>query len=410
MDTDMFYGYNPFQFTAPSGTATMKIAVVAKGQGVVYFDDVVVRPVRGAELAIPNSSFESGSGGRPSGWEFGVDNGQADFEWADKSNVMGKNIVNRGNRSVKLVNKTPATASYVQSTAIAARAGTSYTAMASVAIDGKLIGPAGPQREYSRPDFDARVYMRAVFFDARGNRIGAMDYLPDRNTEINAMTPNRTWINYSTRPLRRVFSNPSESAAFEYAITGNTEYARRAMFMLIYQLEDIEWGMKYIRATYTTQVGRTGQYNNKMHDSYEAVHVGRALGLLSLVYDMIAGSGVTSEVMDFTDDYGTHYRVSAEEWIRKNFKSISRRLLTDNNYYNIDGSQMNRRSNYNADRSTGLAMFSLVFPDLANESDMVRNGLKTFDYANAELEFIMSSSVHNDGMWGGNPALSFCGA
>jgi hypothetical protein len=397
MDTDMFYGFSPFEFTVPAGAVNMKIAAVAKGQGVVYFDDVTVRITRGAELNVPNASFESGSGNRPANWEFGTDSGRADFEWASK--VTGKSIVNRGNRSVKLINTTPGTVSYVQSGAIGVKAGTSYTATAAMAMEGKLTGPMGPRPEYSRPDFDARVYMRVVFFDGQGNRIGTKDYLPDRNTEINAMTPNRTWINYSTKPLRRIFSNSSESAAFEYAITGNAEYARRAMFMLIYQLEDIEWGMKYIRASYPAGNGGTGYYNNKMHDSYEAVHVGRALGLLSLVYDMIAGSGVSSEVMDFTDDYGVPYRVSAEEWIRKNFKSIARRLLTDNNYYNLD-SQMNRQSNYNADRSTGLAMFSLAFPDLANEDDMVRNGLKTFDYANEELEYIMSASVHNDGMWG----------
>jgi len=396
MSSDMFYGFTPFEFTAPAGTATIKVAVVAKGQGTVYFDDVTVRALRGAEINVSNASFESGRGSSPTGWEFGTDSGQADFEWASK--LPDKTVVNRGNRSVKLVNKTPTTISYVQSSPVEVRAGTAYTATAALTMEGRLTGPAGPQREYSRPDLDARVYMRVTFFDGRGNRIGVRDHLPDRNTEMNATTPNRTWINYHTKPLRRVFGNATDAAAFEYAVTGNVEYAKRAMYMLIYQLEDIEWGMKYIRASYPAPNGGTGLYNNKMHDSYEAVHVGRALGLLSLIYDMIAGSGVASEQMDFTDDYGVRYRMSADEWIRRNFKSIAKRLLTDNNYYSLN-SQAARQHNYNADRSTGLAMFSLAFPTIANEDDMARNGLKTFDYANGELEFIMEASVYDDGMW-----------
>lgn len=93
-----------------------------------------------------------------------------------------------------------------------------------------------------------------------------------------------------------------------------------------------------------------------------AVHVGRALRIITIVYDIIINSGVVSDEED--------------ERLRENIAFMAYKLM-DKGYYRWD--ETGRGGNWNTDRFIGVGMFSLCFPNHPKSGEWRAHALKQFE-------------------------------
>ncbi|MHA6531812.1 heparinase II/III domain-containing protein [Paenibacillus sp. BAC0078] len=156
-----------------------------------------------------------------------------------------------------------------------------------------------------------------------------------------------------------------------YMMSGEHVFADRAKRKLKYMLADMRIGMDIFR--------RDGWHDD---DTYGAVHIGRGLAATSVIYDQIAGSGVL---------------VAAEqEELLDHFRYIAA-MMMDTGYYRFDletfpDEKGGKRSNWNADRATGLGVYALLFPQEQQSDAYLEHALSVIDWQLAEV-------VDQDGAW-----------
>ncbi|MDD9269223.1 heparinase II/III family protein [Paenibacillus sp. GCM10023248] len=156
-----------------------------------------------------------------------------------------------------------------------------------------------------------------------------------------------------------------------YMVTGDAAYAERAKRKLLYMLPDMCQGMDIFKAT--------GWH---VDDNYGAVHIGRGIAVLSVIYDQIADSGVIPQ----EEDAG----------IRSHFRYMAG-LMMDTGYYRFDLEQFadekgGKRSNWNADRATCLGIYALVFPEEEQADAYLAHACAVVDW---QLDHV----VDRDGAW-----------
>lgn len=156
-----------------------------------------------------------------------------------------------------------------------------------------------------------------------------------------------------------------------YMVTGDTMYAERAKRKILYMLTDMCQGMDIFKAT--------GWHDD---DTYGAVHIGRGMAVISVIYDQIADSGVI---------------LSHEDAAIKSYLRYIAAMMMDTDYYRFDLEQFpdekgGKRSNWNADRATGLGVYALIFPEEELADDYLAHACSVVDW---QLEHV----VDQDGAW-----------
>lgn len=156
-----------------------------------------------------------------------------------------------------------------------------------------------------------------------------------------------------------------------YMVNGDPHCAMRCARKLIYMLADMRQGMDLFK--------RDGWHDD---DTYGAVHIGRGLAATSVIYDQIAGSGVISP-----EDHSV---------LLANFRYIAA-MMMDTGYYRFDlehfpDEKGGKRSNWNADRATGLGVYALLFPQEAAAA-------RYLEHACSVIDWQLTHVVDADGAW-----------
>lgn len=173
--------------------------------------------------------------------------------------------------------------------------------------------------------------------------------------------------NYTTLTSRNAIGNPLQAAASVYVNEGDLTAAQKAKKMLIYSVENTRIDMDHYLKT-----GIDIRVNS------QAVHVGRAMVAYATAYDMIKDSGVITQEED------NHIRANLY-WIAD--------VLMDQDYYDITNT-LNRDHNYNTDRSSGLGVFAIAFPEYYKAQTYLTHAQGEIDY-----QLGNPSVVLNDGVW-----------
>ncbi|WP_159067810.1 hypothetical protein, partial [Paenibacillus ihuae] len=196
-----------------------------------------------------------------------------------------------------------------------------------------------------------------IFLDAAGRLLGPIQLSPLFNR--------RTLTNWA------YLLEAAGTDANLYMVSGEEPYAGLAKRKLQYILADMRQGMDIFR--------RDGWHDD---DTYGAVHIGRGLAAVSVIYDQIAASGV------FAD------RETAA--LLADFRYIAA-MMMDTAYYRFDlatfpDEKGGKRSNWNADRATGLGVYALLFPQEPESGDYLEHARSVIDWQLAEV-------VDPDGAW-----------
>lgn len=117
-------------------------------------------------------------------------------------------------------------------------------------------------------------------------------------------------------------------------------------------------------------------------DTYGAVHIGRGMAVISVIYDQIADSGVI---------------LPQEDAAIKSYLRYIAAMMMDTAYYRFDLEQFpdekgGKRSNWNADRATGLGIYALIFPEEEFAEEYLAHACSVVDW---QLEHV----VDQDGAW-----------
>lgn len=156
-----------------------------------------------------------------------------------------------------------------------------------------------------------------------------------------------------------------------YMVSGEDHYAARAGRKLQYMLADMRQGMDIFR--------RDGWHDD---DTYGAVHIGRGLAAVSVIYDQIAGSGALT--------------AGEIEVLHSDLRYIAA-MMMDTAYYRFDletfpDEKGGKRSNWNADRATGLGVYALLFPQEPESAGYLEHACSVVDWQLAEV-------VDQEGAW-----------
>ncbi|MEK5164188.1 heparinase II/III family protein [Paenibacillus sp. FSL R5-0527] len=167
------------------------------------------------------------------------------------------------------------------------------------------------------------------------------------------------------------FLEAAGADANRFMVEGDLASAERCKQKLLYMLCDIILGMEIFKAT--------GWHDD---DIYGAVHIGRGLAVLAVIYRQIAPSGV------FGPD---------EEALLLAFFRYIANLMMDTGYYRYDLAEFpdekgGMRSNWNADRATGLGVYALLFPQEPKALEYLEHALSVVDW---QLEHV----VDDCGAW-----------
>jgi hypothetical protein len=149
-----------------------------------------------------------------------------------------------------------------------------------------------------------------------------------------------------------------------YMVSGEDHYAALAGRKLQYMLADMRQGMDIFR--------RDGWHDD---DTYGAVHIGRGLAAVSVIYDQIAGSGVLT--------------AGEMEALLSDLRYIAA-MMMDTAYYRFDltafpDEKGGKRSNWNADRATGLGVYALLFPQEPGSAAYLEHACSVVDWQLAEV-------------------------
>lgn len=155
------------------------------------------------------------------------------------------------------------------------------------------------------------------------------------------------------------FLEAAGTDANRFMVEGDFASAERCKQKLLYMLCDMIKGMEIFKAT--------GWHDD---DIYGAVHIGRGLAVLAVVYRQIAPSGV------FDRD---------EEAMLLAFFRYIANLMMDTGYYRYDlvefpDEKGGMRSNWNADRAAGLGVYALLFPQEPKAEEYLEHALSVVDW------------------------------
>lgn len=206
------------------------------------------------------------------------------------------------------------------------------------------------------PDM-ASIRVEAAFTDLHHQTVGEAE----RSAPFHRSTP----TNWS------FLLEATGADANRYMMEQEPRYARSCADKLLYMLKDMKQGMDIFRAT--------GWHDD---DVYGAVHIGRGMAVTSVLYGQIAGADVLSS--------------SERQQILEDYRYIAA-MMMDTKYYRYDllefpDEKGGMRSNWNADRATGLGVYALLFPD---EKDTDRY----LEHARAVVEWQLENVVDDSGAW-----------
>lgn len=321
---------DPFVFRTPENAAAMKITLRIRGKGEAWIKQLqLTHSERGLPIPLANGSFHQGL----TGWTV-TPRSSSSSAFLENAEVPG---------SV-----------YVKNTSDDDQVLLAYTDPI----------PVHPQQHYSiqttlrldEPLTDG-VYAEIRFLNAAGQLMDAGYHSPP----FNRRTPT-TWAS---------LLETAGADANVYMVTGDAVYAERAKRKILYMLPDMRQGMDIFKAT--------GWH---VDDIYGAVHIGRGMAVLAVIYDQVAGSGVILPEEDAA--IKSHLRYIAD-------------LMMDTKYYRFDLEQFpdekgGKRSNWNADRATGLGIYSLIFSEEQLAEEYLAHACAVVDW---QLEHV----VDQDGAW-----------
>lgn len=155
--------------------------------------------------------------------------------------------------------------------------------------------------------------------------------------------------------------------ANRYMMEDDPRHARSSADKLLYMLDDMLQGMEIFRAT--------GWHDD---DVYGAVHIGRGLAVISIIYGQIMGADVLEE--------GEKLRIQG-------YLGSIATMMMDTQYYRYDLTEFpdekgGMRSNWNADRATGLGVYALMFPQEKDSETYLEHARKVVDW---QLEHVVDA-------------------
>ncbi|KRF02272.1 hypothetical protein ASG89_24800 [Paenibacillus sp. Soil766] len=328
------YRTNPFVFRTPVNAANMKISFYIRGKGDVWIRQVqVTNSERGLPIPIANGNFDQGV----TGWETASrsSSSSASLERSEDSRLgQCLYVKNMSDNDQVLLAMTDPIPVYAQE---------HYSIQTTLRMDDRLS--------------EDGVYTEIRFLDAAGQPMDA-GYV---SCPFNRKTPTN-WA---------ALLETAGADADAYMVTADPLYAERAKRKMLYMLPDMCQGMDIFKAT--------GWHDD---DTYGAVHIGRGMAVLSVIYDQIADSGVILPEEDAA--------------IQSHFRYIAG-MMMDTEYYRFDLEQFpdekgGKRSNWNADRATGLGIYALIFPDEILAEVYLAHACAVVDW---QLEHV----VDQDGAW-----------
>jgi hypothetical protein len=325
---------NPFVFRTPENATYMKFTFYIRGKGEVWIRQVqLTHSERGLPIPIENGSFHQGL----TGWETTPSSSSSSVTLKpSEPHRLGpclyvKNLSDDSQTLLAMTDPIPVCAQE------------HYSMHMTLRLD-ELFSEEG-------------IYTEVRFLNAAEQPIEVVYTSPS----FNRKTPT-TWA---------TLLETAGADANAYMVTGDAEYAERAKRKILYMLPDMCQGMDIFKAT--------GWH---VDDTYGAVHIGRGMAVSSVIYDQIADSDVISPEEDVS--IKTHFRYIAE-------------MMMDTNYYRFDLEQFpdekgGKRSNWNADRATGLGIYALIFP----EEELAEQYL---EHACAVVDWQLEHVVDPDGAW-----------
>jgi len=265
-------------FQAPGNAVKAVISFVLpseeneeEGLGHVWIDNLDILSANGASLDILNAGFDEGVEG-PSFWLPEARKGNPVMRWESQYPYCGgnRNTLETANpssqaaprykdgvamHSLYLCNPTREDeGAWTYGDQIAVEGGSNYTLTFEAKLDGKL-----------------KKGLKTVitFLDESGETAGVYEYYFNRKSSI---------------PGGR-FQLAMQCDAIQYAMTGETDYARKVKYALLYILHDFCQGAEHWMVTNMRPEGS---------DSYGAVQGGRLLSSAAVSYSMIKQAGVFS--------------------------------------------------------------------------------------------------------------------
>lgn len=384
----------PLIFQTPPETAFIRVAVRLHGQGTACIGGIsLTRSQIGLPVPLANGAFADGL----SGWSVETAGGTAALQRIDAE----QKVLSVPGVTPAPERKTEGAAAYClrveheseealtelrYAKAIPVQGGNYYSLQTELSLEAPLAGtgPAALQRHGlalaghsigggsmlpealrkaagEQPEADivrsGGICAEVAFCDRTGRPLPSVK----RSLVFNRATPT-TWPQ---------LMEAAGADANRYLVEGKSEYAERAKRKLLYMLADMIHGMDIFR--------RDGWHDD---DCYGAVHIGRGLAVGSVIYAQTAGADIWS---------GEDRRAVLEQ-----LRYIVS-LMTDTAYYRFDldsypDEKGGKRSNWNADRATGLGVYALLFPDETAAEDLLRQALEVVDW---QLEHV----VDRDGAW-----------
>ncbi|MCY9663536.1 heparinase II/III-family protein [Paenibacillus alginolyticus] len=323
----------PFVFRTPENAGYMKFAFHIRGMGEVWIRQLqLTHSERGLPIPLVNGSFDRGL----TGWT-------ATSLSSSSSAFLVPSEVPRLGQCLYVMN--PSDDDLVRlafTDPIPVCAQEHYSIQTTLRLDELL---------------SDGVYVEIRFLDAAGQPMDTIYTSPS----FNRKTPT-TWA---------ALLETAGADSDVYMVTGDAVYAERAKRKILYMLPDMCQGMDIFKAT--------GWH---VDDTYGAVHIGRGMAVISVIYDQIDDSGVILPEEDVA--------------IKSLFRYIAG-LMMDTEYYQFDLEQFpdekgGKRSNWNADRATGLGIYALIFSEEELTEEYLEHACSVVDW---QLEHV----VDRDGAW-----------
>lgn len=325
---------NPFVFRTPEKAAYMRLTFYIRGKGEVWIRKVqLTHSERGLPIPIENGSFDQGL----TGWK-------ATPSSSSSSVTLQPSEDPRLRQCLHVKNMSDDDLTLLAITEPIPVCGQEHYSLQTTLRLDELFSEEG-------------IYAEVRFLNTDGQPMEVVYTSPS----FNRKTPT-TWA---------TLLETAGADTNAYMVTGDALYAERAKRKIMYMLPDMCHGMDIFKAT--------GWH---VDDTYGAVHIGRGMAVTSVIYDQIADSDVISPEEDAT--------------IKAHFRYIAG-MMMDTNYYRFDLEQFpdekgGKRSNWNADRATGLGIYALIFP----EEELAEQYL---EHACAVVDWQLEHVVDQDGAW-----------
>ncbi|UQZ34014.1 hypothetical protein C2I18_11025 [Paenibacillus sp. PK3_47] len=339
----------PFVFSVPPGAASVQMAVHVTGQGAARIGGVsLTHSQLGMPVRLHNGSFQQALAGwtreAGSGSLFHLEPMTAGRGGLQPSGVTpAEGAAEQEAQCVWISHETDGGRTVLRyGETLPVQPGEHYSMQTAVSLEAPLSGG---------------ICAGIIFLDAAGRPLG---------TELISPPFNRATLTNWAYLLEAAGAD-----ANVYLISGEERFAEQAKRKLQYMLADMRAGMDIFR--------RDGWHDD---DTYGAVHIGRGIAAAAVIYDQIAGSGILSNAEDSS--------------IQADFRYIAA-MMMDTAYYRFDletfpDEKGGKRSNWNADRATGLGVYALLFPQEPQSSAYLEHAVSVIDW---QLEEV----VDEDGAW-----------